>query len=665
VPLHFVVFLIIGICCQYFTHFWKFNFLQTFLFLGFLLVLFFVIKNRLTRTFIAFILFFFVGVSSVYINNDRNYDSFYKHNLEANSTIILQIYKILKPGNYHNKYEAKVLKVDDKKTIGKILLNVKKDSLNNPLKVDAKILLKSYVEELKLPLNPHQFDYKSYLEKQGIYQQIFVADYQFLKLNSNTTTLFGLSAKFRNLIQVSLKKYQFKNNELAVINALLLGQRQDVSKELNTDYQRAGAIHILAVSGLHVGVILLILSFLFKPIEKIKYGKFIKTAIIVLLLWMFAFVAGLSASVVRAVTMFTFLAIGISFRRKNVVEFSLIASMFFLLLIKPMFLFDVGFQLSYLAVFGIIWTQPKIYAIWKPKFKLVDFFWQLFTVSIAAQIGVLPLSIYYFHQFPGLFLASNLVIIPFLGAILIGGVVIIAATLLNILPQFLADFYGSIISWMNGFVSWISHQEEFLFKEISISFISMLCWYVLIFLGVYFLIVKSPKKLIYFLLGILLVQSVFLFEFYKNTSKKEIIVFHKSRFSIIGERIGEKLFLQHDLDSLKLLKENSIKSYNIAEGVNKTRKIDFKNIINFRNKYILLVDSLGVYAISGLNKPIVLLQYSPKINLSRLIKEIKPSQIIADGSNYKRDVLSWKETCIEQKTPFHHTGQNGAYILKN
>ena len=330
-----------------------------------------------------------------------------------------------------------------------------------------------------------------------------------------------------------------------------------------------------------------------------------------------------------------------------------------------MFLFDVGFQLSYLAVFGILWTQPKIYAIWKPRFKVVDFFWQLFTVSIAAQIGILPLSIYYFQQFPGLFLASNLVIIPFLGAILIGGVLVMITSLLNILPQFLADFYRMIISWMNAFVSWISHQEEFLFKEISISFNVMLCWYAFIFLGVYFLIDKTSKKLIYFFISILLVQSVFLIESLENKSKEELIIFHKSRFSIIGERIGEQLFLQHDLDSLKLLKENSVKSYRVAESVTEIQETNFRNFIKFSDKDILLIDSLGVYQVGGMKKPIVVLQYSPKINMTRLIQKIKPSTIIADGSNYKSYIIRWKKICLQNQMPFHYTGQKGAYILKD
>ncbi|OAD45317.1 ComEC/Rec2 family competence protein [Polaribacter atrinae] len=663
IPLHFVVFLIIGICFQFFTQFWKSDFLKILLFLGVLAMLVFLIKNKVIRTCIAFVLFFFVGVSSVYLNDDRNYDSYYQHHLKDNFTVVLQIHKILKPGNYYQKYEATIIKVDDLKTLGTVLLNVKNDSISNPLKVDDRLFLKPILKELIPPLNPHQFNYKSYLAKQGIHHQIFIDENKFLRLNTKAKTVFGLSATFRNLIQKGLEKYHFKPDELAVINALLLGQRQDISKELIVDYQRAGAIHILAVSGLHVGVILWILSFIFKPVERIKYGKFIKTVIIVSLLWMFAFIAGLSASVVRAVTMFTFLAIGLSFRRKNVVEFSFISSMLFLLLIKPMFLFDVGFQLSYLAVFGILWTQPKIYGIWKPKYKIVNFFWQLLTVSLAAQVGILPLSIYYFQQFPGLFLASNLVIIPFLGAILIGGILVIITAVLDVLPQFLADIYGVVISWMNGFVSWVSHQEEFLFKEISISFSSMLFWYVFLFLAVSFFLKKSSKGLIYFLISILFLQSVFLFESNENKSKKELIVFHKSRFSMIGKRVGGQLFIEHNLDIVRFENENSIKTYRITEGIDEVKKTNFKNFIQFSKKNILLIDSLGVYNVLGMKEPVVVLQYSPKINLTRMIASIKPSQIIADGSNYKSDVILWEKTCLKHQIPFHYTGQNGAFII--
>ncbi|WP_237588418.1 ComEC/Rec2 family competence protein [Polaribacter sargassicola] len=638
--------------------------MKTILFLSLIAISILLLKNKILRTTLALMLFFFIGVISIYFNDDRNYDSFYKHHFKESSTIVLKIDKVLKPGEFYRKYYAKIINVDKKITRGTVLLNVKKDSTSTFFNVDDQLLLNTSLKEINPPLNPHQFNYKLYLVKQGVYHQLFTDKNQYLKTNKSTVTLVGLSARFRSKIEEAIKKYHFKENELSVINALLLGQRQDISKELIRDYQRAGAVHILAISGLHIGIILIILNFLFKPIERLKQGKTIKVIIILILLWMFAFIAGLSASVVRAVTMFMFVAIGMSYKKKKITVFSVITSMLLLLLFKPLFLFDVGFQLSYLAVLGILSIQPQLYKAYKPRFFLDRKAWELFSVSVAAQIAVLPLSIYYFQQFPGLFLVSNLVIIPFLGAILIGGFLVIILSLLNILPQLIADFYGLIISVMNSFISWVSHQEQFLFKEISISFLLMLIWYVSIVFGISFFKEKSYKKLVYFLVSIFLLQGVYLFENSNKKHKKELIVFHKNKHSVIGKRLGDNFFLECNLDSLQLIKDNSINSYKVSEGVHKIEKISFKNYTNFANKDILLVDSLGVYNVATKKKPIVVLQFSPKINLTRLIKTIKPSQIIADGSSYKSYVSFWEETCKELQIPFYYTGKNGAYVLK-
>ena len=664
-PLHFVVLLILGISTQFFCQFWQFGFLKLFSLLAFVLLFLLFVKHKQIITFLSFVVFFFIGISAVYFNNDVNYKKYYQNHLSSNSTAILKVNSVLKSGNFYDKYEVEITQIDTSKTKGTVLLNVKKDSVFKPLKTDEVLFVKPIFKELIPPLNPHQFDYKSYLAKKGVHQQLFLENSQIKGLGFKGTSLYGLSSMFRDKIQVSLEKYQFKTDELAVIKALLLGQRQDISKALITDYSRAGAIHILAVSGLHVGIILLILSWFFKPLEKLRKGKFLKTVFIILLLWMFAFVAGLSASVVRAVTMFTFLAIGMSFRRKNVVEFSLIASMFFLLIVKPMFLFDVGFQLSYLAVFGIIRVQPKLYEIYKPRFIIDKKIWELITVSVAAQIGILPLTLYYFHQFPSLFLLSNLIIIPCLSTILIGGILVITLSLLGVLPQFLADLYGFVISQMNNFVSWISNQEEFLLKEISLSFLMMIALYMAIVFLTRMLIYFSPKKVICFLISILFVQSVFVFENYQKKTKKEFIVFHKSRKSVIGIRGKGRLVVHHNLDSLSFQKLNLIPSYKIGESVSKIKETNINAVFKFDDTPILLIDSLGVYQLNELKNPIVVLQYSPKINLERLIRVLQPKQIIADGSNYKSYINRWKITSKKQKTPFHYTGRNGAYILKS
>jgi competence protein ComEC len=661
VPIHFLLFLILGILTQFYTNFWQFGFVQLFLLLLLFLGLLFLIPSKIVRTLCSFLVFFLIGVSAVFINNKTNYQNHYKSYLNSNAQVTLKVAKILKSGMYAHKFEADVIQVDTLKTKGTILLNIFKDSFSSTLKVDEILVTKALFTEIKPPLNPHQFNYKLYLAKQGIHQQLFLEKSDYISLDFDGLSLVGFSAKFRDLVQEALSKYHFKPDELAVINALLLGQRQDISKDLREQYSNAGAIHILAVSGLHVGIILLILSLLLKPVERFKNGNFIKSLLIIGILWMFAFVAGLSASVVRAVTMFTFLAIGNAFQRKKVTEFSLISSMFFLLLVKPLFLFDVGFQLSYLAVFGIIWVQPKLYKIYTPTYKIEHKIWQLITVSMAAQIGVLALSLYYFHQFPGLFMLSNLVIIPCLGAILIGGILIIFMALLGGLPQFLASIYGFIISLMNSFVRWISKQEYFLFKDISLSFLMMIATYVLLVFGIRFLMKKAPQKAIYFLVSVLLFQGVILFEKYQKNAKKELIVFHKTRKSALGLRNSGVVNIYHTIDSLEVENLNMFQSYTVGENIKPIFINQFSDVFRFKNKDVLVIDSLGVYEVKGLEKPIVLMRNSPKLNMERLIKTMNPSHIIADGSNYKSYVNRWRMSAKKLKIPFHDTGEKGAF----
>lgn len=663
VPLHFLVFLILGICLQFYYEIWQYGFLKLSVVFGVFLVLNILnIKKQLT-TITSFLIYFFIGVSVTFLNDSRNYKNHYGNFNKEDEQVLLKVTKVLKPGNYYQKYIAEIIGLNQHKTRGEVLLNVQKDTIDLRFSIDDQLYVKPIFKELIPPLNPYQFNYKSYLAKQGIYHQIFIEKEQYQISNLVETSVAGFAEKIRNNIITSLEKRSFSNDELAVIKALLLGQRQDISKSLLTDYQNAGAIHILAVSGLHVGILLLILTFILRPIDRFKNGKYLKAIGIIVFLWMFAFIAGLSASVVRAVTMFSFVAIGQSFQKKTLIEFSLITSMLFLLLVKPMFLFDVGFQLSYLAVFGIIWVQPKLDSLYVPKYYLDKKIWQLLTVSIAAQVGILPLSIYYFQQFPGLFMLSNIVIIPFLGIILVAGIVVIILSVLNILPQFLADFYGIIISLMNSFVRFISRQEQFLWQEIAISFKIMLILYFIIFSAVFFLLKKNSKRLVIFLVSIVLCQGIYFLEHKKAKEQNAFMVFHKSRFSVIGNKIGKQLNIQHNIDSASVDDIKAVKPFMLSAKIEKINKVDFKNYVNFKGKDILIIDSLGVYQLEKIINPIVILQDSPKINLERMLSILKPSLVIADGSNYKKDVLFWEKVSLKLNVPFHYTGQKGAFIL--
>ena len=607
-----------------------------------------------------------IGILTTNYHNQKNYSNHYTQQIlktiNTLNTITFRVREVLKPGNYYDKYIIELITLDSKAVSGKSLLNIEKDSLGAPLNVDDIYVTKTVFKNLIPPLNPNQFDYKDYLEKKYIYHQIFAPNKAFLKIDSGTKTLLGVADKIRQFINKKLNLYHFKPDELAIINALLLGQRQDISKEVYTNYTNAGAIHILAVSGLHVGVILLILSFVFKPLERFKHGKLIKTIILVSLLWCFALVAGLSASVTRAVTMFSIVTIAINLKRPTNIYNTLAISMLVILLFRPMFIFDIGFQLSYLAVFAIVTLDPFLYKLWKPKSWILDKFWHTLTITISAQFGIIPISLYYFHQFPSLFFVSNLIIIPFLGLILGFGILVILLAVLDILPQFGADIYGYIISLMNGFIGWVSHQETFLFKDIPFSALHVLASYLFIITLTRFLIKKNYNTLRLFLVTVLIIQTTLLFSKF-NKPLNEFIIFHKTRFSLIGHTKHDKLFVAHNFDSLTKSKNRIIDHYAIGNRINIIQEDSLESIYQLNTKKIMIVDSLGIYQVKSFRPDYVLLTQSPKINLNRLIDSIKPKELIADGSNYKSYIERWEDICKKRKLPFHQTSKKGAYII--
>ncbi len=666
-PTHFLLCLIAGICIEFYLNFWIFSFNKLLLLLSIsiiLLILFHHYKKKLLFIMTTSFSFIIIGISCIYLNNSKNTSNYFEKFNKNDATITLLINKKLKANNYYSKYIATVSQVNSNITKGEILLNIKKDSFSTTLNIGSQILVKSNLKEIKPPLNPHQFNYKNYLKKQGITYQTFINNREYRVLKSKKHSVKIFFSNIKKQIQQSISKKGFSKNELAVINALLLGDKQQISNELRDRYAKAGAIHILAISGLHIGILFLILSSLLTPLKHIKNGLLIKTILVISLLWLFAMLTGFSASVTRAVTMFSFISLGRLFKRDTPVEYSLIASMFLLLIISPLFLFDIGFQLSYFAVFSIVWLQPLLYNIWNPKTILTRKIWQLSTVSIAAQIGVLPISLYYFHQFPSLFLISNLIIIPFLGIILSIGFIIVILTTINYVPNFLVAIYSFIIRQMNTIIDWISNQETFLFSEISMSLLQMIAWYLCIIAFTTLSLKKTITKFILFLSCILIFQTVYFIEKYNRDTKNEFILFHKNKHSVVGNRIGRNTEIISDLDTTLLKQEKFLNSYKTNKNTLFQYKKESNSVLKINTNYLLFIDSLGVYPKKHLENLIVVLEYSPKINLIRLIKTIKPKKIIANGTNYRTYVNRWKITCKKQKTPFHFTGENGAYILR-
>ena len=666
------LFLVIGICLAYFIYIpLNYSIYATLFLLCLLGVSYLISRKQFVKTIwfglITFLTTISIGILIVNVHNQKHFSDHYTHLISTDNNevelITFRIRDVLKPNLFNHKYVVDVLKINEKPVSGKLLLNVKKDSLLKRLKVDDILILNASLQDINSPLNPNQFDYKRYLEKQYVFHQISTDNRSMFKVRSEKHTLFGFASLLRETINLKLEAFDFKNDELAIINALLLGQRQDIDKDIYDSYTNAGAVHILAVSGLHVGIIFMMLSFLFKPLERFKHGNVIKAVVILLMLWSFAIIAGLSASVTRAVTMFSIVAIGMHLKRPANIYNTLAISMFMLLLCKPMFLFDVGFQLSYAAVFGIVSIYPLLYKLWKPPLKIIDKFWQVFVVGIAAQFGVVPISLFYFHQFPGLFFMSNLVIIPVLGIILGFGIAIIFLALFDILPSFISTIYSRIIGVMNDFVQWVSNQEQFLIKDISFGILYVISSYLLIISLVRVYQKKNYRSIVFLLFAILLGQSAMIYNEYK-TSTNEFIIFHKSRFSLIAQKSNTKLYVSHNFDSLTQIKDKAIRNYKVANDINTRFDDTIKSIYEIEDETLLVVDSLGVYNVKSFNPKYVLLRNSPRINLNRLIDSINPSFIIADGSNYKSYIRRWEKTCNKRKLPFHQTGKKGAFLIE-
>lgn len=569
----------------------------------------------------------------------------------------LKILEVLKPNQYAQRYVAKVISVENEKSVGKIVISLPADSTLNKLKVDDEFILFSNAETIRPPLNPYQFNYRDYLKKQGIYHQIRTG-FNAVQLKENSAkTIFGLASNFREHIISKLKNENFGEDELAVIQALLLGKRDDISESTYNNYKDAGAVHILAVSGLHVGILLLLFQFLLSPLERLPKGKSIKLILIVFLLWTYAFIAGLSPSIVRAVTMFSFLAYAMYLNRPTN-SFNIIAlSMFFILLIKPLFLFQVGFQMSYAAVFAIIWIYPKLQRFWFPENIVIRKIWQLLAVSIAAQLGVLPVSLFYFHQFPALFFISNLLIIPFLGLILGMGILVIFLSILDSLPNFTVAMYNTIIKIMNSTIDWVAKQEGFLIKDIPFDVIQMIVGYLIIATLVVFLSKPKLKNIIALLAGIITLQGWSIWNQIQGQKKEALVLLHKSK---------NTLLLHQKATSLKLYASDSnnigsmVNDYKISERIQSISYHKFKNNFNISGKKLYVMDSLGIYP-QVKNHNYVLLTQSPKINLERLLDSINPKMVIADGSNYRSYVSRWKQTCLKKEIPFHSTGEKGYY----
>ncbi|MDI1316476.1 ComEC/Rec2 family competence protein [Flavobacterium sp.] len=604
-----------------------------------------------------------IGFTTAIIHKENTNPNHYSNQIsdyEQIRYLDLVLVEKLKNTTKNIRYLCVVNELDGKKSFGKIILNIAKKDTISKLQIGTHLQVNGIVFKNKAPSNPNLFDYGKYLENQEIYAQIYPKK---IVVGNYESSIWSYFSNFREKIISNLEQSAISEKELNVLNALILGQQQDISPEILQDYQYSGAVHVLSVSGLHVGFIMLFLTFFLKTIGNSRKGSLIKLCIIIVSLWSFAVLTGLSPSIVRSATMFSFLAIGLHLRRSVNIYHTLLVSMLLILLFKPSFLSDVGFQLSYLALFFIIWLQPILASIWQPKNKIINYFWDIVTVSFSAQIGAMPLSIYYFHQFPGLFFVTNLLVLPLLGVIMAFGIIAILIATYTTVPFYIAKTIELLIRFLNEIIHWVADFDSFVITNISFSKEMLISSYLTIILIILWIKTSDFKRLVMVFFNIILLQTIFIYQKHATLKKEELIVFHVSKNTIITERLGADVTIYSNDSILKNISKNVlIQSYLVENFCNIRAQHPLKNLLYFKNKKILIIDSSCVYT-KGIHPDILLIIQSPKLNIERLVKTYKPKEIIVDGSNFKSYVRLWEATCKKAKIPFHYTNEKGFYQI--
>ncbi|MCE2613151.1 ComEC family competence protein [Flavobacteriaceae bacterium D16] len=572
--------------------------------------------------------------------------------------------KILSPGKhtaFNRIYLATVLSLDQKPARGRVQLRIKHTD-SPSLKIDNEILAWGSAQKITKALNPYQWDYGKYLENRNVYHQIRASTPYIYPLPSSKTTIRGWASDLRNNLINKLELTGIQERELSIIQAILLGERANISQETFDMYRKAGAIHILAISGLHVGIILLLLRLILRPLTRLTGGKTLALILSVILLWGYALLAGFSPSVIRAVTMFSFLTYSLFLNRLSYGHNTLALSLLFLLLvINPLLIFEVGFQMSYAAVGAILWIYPVLIRTWRPSSQIINRIWQISAVSLAAQLGVLPVSLFYFHQFPGLFLLSSLVIIPFLGLILGSGFILIFLAMLNRLPDLLVEGYQLIIFLLNEFIGWVSNMQIFHLDNLPFGPLELILSYLFLYFFISTLQSPKAKRLPFLLVVFLLIQSCGIFYVWHTGNTERLLIGHHYGDALLIKQQGKRLAVY--TPEKTVAPPSLIRNYQLGARTRQLEHLPLENSYLLNGQTIIRLDS-NVILLKKKEINYLWLTYSPKINLDRYLASYAPGQIIADGSSPPYLVDRWQESAGSRNIPFHYTGKDGAFEFK-
>lgn len=448
-------------------------------------------------------------------------------------------------------------------------------------------ILFSQVPQLVSPkLNPYDFDFRKYYERKKIYRQVYLRADKWQNSGLKEFSLVCKAEKFRNKLIDIYREQPLDSVEFEVLSALTLGYSRELDPETRRVFSSSGAMHVLSVSGLHVGIIFTVLSFLLSFLKKKQWGKWIFVGLVVVILWFYAFITGLSPSVLRATAMFSIYIVGNNLNRRSDIYNSLALTAFFLLLINPGNLFDIGFQLSYAALFGIVFLQSKFDSVVFIKNKVLKYFVALVSVSVAAQITTFPITSYYFGQFPTYFWITNLFIIPLTGFLTPVGILLLFVYKIPVISGIVAFILNYTLK-LSLFL--LAAVEDLPLSVLGIT-ISQLQLFLIIlsFAFIFRLLVKfnalTLKVLVLFLI---LLNLSFTFSEIRRQKSSQIIVYDNSGKAALHLIDGKTNYLitESDFQNDEAIR-NSVNSTIRKLGINPPLIIRPED--NFSNENILI-----------------------------------------------------------------------------
>lgn len=641
-------------------------------------------RHRVIRGFLLMVSIFIIAIafSSQIFNNSFELPS------KASSDTLTYIATISDPPTEKQrsiKLTCTVKQFKDdislKSTFEKCLLYVSKDSLAMKLKYGDEIIFRTQLKEIPDPLNPGELNYKQSLRRKGIRYQSFIEKNSWQKTAEEQGNFFmTIAYNLRDKFLKTLSQYEMDGPEYGVIAAILLGFNDKLDPELSAHYSGAGVTHVLSVSGMHVGVIYMILNFFLQFLDKNKHTKIVKFFALIILIWLYAAITGLSPSVLRSAMMFSFIAIGNTLKQKVNTYHSLLASLLFILMLDPFAIFNIGLQLSYLAVFGIVWLQRPIYNLWIPKLKVVNWAWELIAVSLAAQLVTTPISIYYFHQFPNYFILSNLLVVLISSFVIYSGV----AVLVFSFWPWLADLLSMVMVWlikaMNFITIYISDLPGSKTANIDLDFHSMLILYGVIIGSLLALIYRSKKMIWFAMICSFVFLLLLTIDNYQEFHSNRMTVYALNKQTVIDIKTSNQLISL--CDSSIYYSKNSTpfqaKTCRIEEGVQPDSILLLTNSTKWNQNRVVIESQflkLGDKRVALVNKqPFAVTEKSvevdyaivygnPKLKMGMASKAIHAKIWAFDGSNSSYKVDKWIKDCDSLHLKTYAITKKGALIV--